>query len=338
MNFIPFYVIVIFIPAIVSEEYLQCKPWISIEEKLKQTVLQVNCTHTTTCTGMSCHLEKYGYEVRSGIHMNACENPSSLEFEVDVPKLNIHQWKRKFYHGDSFSLSDSVGGKFEIQKENDSFILSLTLQLHSNGPSSSLLHLLPTILPDVQYPVFHNVVFPMPSCTKHLDTSTPVPSSTAIIAKNISVTLLPLVRSPLLPKTAIFQETSNCSISNSSCPKYEMCQQINQSKTAGICVCVPDYVRDESGKCIYRPSFDTTTETPGGHSHDNHGTTSNTSSLLVVVLVPIIILIVIGVMLFGIVRFRVCQRIRRRIRVQVYEHVLLGQDDEIEDDSSNPIA
>ncbi|GFY62479.1 uncharacterized protein TNIN_194741 [Trichonephila inaurata madagascariensis] len=302
MNFVPLYVIVIFIPAIVGEEYQQCKPWMSIEEKLKQTVLKVNCTHTTTCTGMSCHLENYGYEVHSGIHMNPCENPSSLEFEVDVPKLNINQWKRKFYHGDSFSLNDNVGGKFEILKENETFILSLTLEFHSNGLPSALLHLLPTVLPDLHIPV----------------------------------TSVPLIQSPLLSKTAALQENSNCSIRNSSCPEYELCQQIDKSKPAGICVCVPDYVRDKSGNCIYRPSFNTTTETPGGHSH--HDTTSNTSLLLTAVLVPIIVLIIIGVALFGFVRFHVCQRIRRRLRVQVYEHVLLGQDDEIEDDSSNPIA
>ncbi|GFV55825.1 uncharacterized protein TNCV_3321141 [Trichonephila clavipes] len=268
--------------------------------------------------------------------MNPCENPSSLEFEVDVPKLNINQWKRKFYHGDSFSLNDNVGGKFEILKENETFILSLTLEFHSNGLPSALLHLLPTVLPDLQYPVFHNVVFPLPSCTKHHDASTPFPSSTTIVVKSIPVTSVPPIQSPLLSKTAALQENSNCSIRNSSCPEYELCQQIDKSKPAGICVCVSDYVRDKSGNCIYRPSFDTTTETPGGHSH--HDTTSNTSLLLTAILVPIIVLIIIGVALFGFVRFHVCQRIRRRLRVQVYEHVLLGQDDEIEDDSSNPIA
>ncbi|GBM42358.1 hypothetical protein AVEN_129790-1 [Araneus ventricosus] len=320
------------IPAVIGEEHEQCKPWKNIEDKLKETVLQINCTHTSTCSGMSCFLEKYGYEIRSGIHMNPCENPSSIEVEVDIPKLNINQWKRKFYHGDIFSLNDNLGGKLDLQKDKNSFILGLSLEIHSNSPSSPLLHLIPTILPSMQYPVFHNVVFPMPSCS----VSTKSTSSAPLIIKNISATSSPLTHSPLLLNTAA-ETYMNCSIRLSTCPEHELCQQIDKSKPAGTCVCMPDYVRDKSGKCIYSPSVSTTTETPGGDVHPNHGT-SNTSLLLTAILVPITVILLILGIVYGTIRFRICQHLRRRLRVQVYEQVLLGQDDDLEDDSSNPVA
>ncbi|XP_055947973.1 uncharacterized protein LOC129981235 [Argiope bruennichi] len=320
------------VSGVLDEKHEQCQPWKSIEDKLKETVLQINCTHTVTCSGMSCFLEKYGYEIRSGIHMNPCENPSSIEVEVDIPKLSINQWKRKFYHGDVFSLNDNLGGKLDLQKDKGSFILGLSLEIHSNSPSSPLLHLLPTILPSMHYPVFHNVVFPMPSCSANTQST----SSATFITKDISVTTLPLMRSPLLLNEAA-ETYMNCSIKSSTCPEHELCQQIDKSKPAGTCVCMPDYVRDKSGKCIYNPTVVTTTETPGGHVHPNHGT-SNTSLLLTAILVPITVILLILGIVYGTIRFRICQHLRRRLRVQVYEQVLLGQDDDLEDDSSNPVA
>ncbi|GBO38768.1 hypothetical protein AVEN_212904-1, partial [Araneus ventricosus] len=149
----------------------------------------------------------------------------------------------------------NLGGKLDLQKDKNSFILGLSLEIHSNSPSSPLLHLIPTILPSMQYPVFHNVVFPMPSCS----VSTKSTSSAPLIIKNISATSSPLTHSPLLLNTAA-ETYMNCSIRLSTCPEHELCQQIDKSKPAGTCVCMPDYVRDKSGKCIYSPSVSTTTE------------------------------------------------------------------------------
>ncbi|GIY02683.1 uncharacterized protein CEXT_663911 [Caerostris extrusa] len=259
--FFIFLCIFVLAPAVLSEGIQKCETWKNIEEKLKETALQVNCTHTTTCTGISCFLEKYGYEVQSGLHMNACEKPSSVEFEINIPKLNIKQWKRKFYHGATFSLNDNVSGKFEMEKYKDNITLGLTLQIHSNSPSSSVLHLLPTILPDIEYPVFHNIVFPMPSCVIKND-SEHTTVSKSFISGSISFTTSNPAVTPVFQNLGMKQEYFNCSIRNGSCPEHELCQQTEKSKPEGTCVCMPDYVRDKTGKCIYSPSTVTTTETP----------------------------------------------------------------------------
>lgn len=58
--------------------------------------------------------------------------------------------------------------------------------------------------------------------------------------------------------------------------------------------------------------------------------------LLTAILVPtFVILLIVGVV-FASIKFRVCQHLRRRLRVQVYEHVLLGEEDE--EDFNNPVA
>lgn len=48
-----------------------------------------------------------GYNISSSINLHACENPPSVEFEVDVPKLDINGVKRRITHNDSIPLTSN---------------------------------------------------------------------------------------------------------------------------------------------------------------------------------------------------------------------------------------
>lgn len=48
-----------------------------------------------------------GYNITSTIHLHACENPPYVEFEVDVPKLDINGIKRRITHNDSIPLTSN---------------------------------------------------------------------------------------------------------------------------------------------------------------------------------------------------------------------------------------
>lgn len=64
------------------------------------------------------------------------------------------------------------------------------------------------------------------------------------------------------------------------------------------------------------------------------------SLLLTAILVPITVIVILVGLVYATIRFRICQKMRRRLRVQVYEHVLLGQedDDDADDESLNPVV
>lgn len=65
------------------------------------------------------------------------------------------------------------------------------------------------------------------------------------------------------------------------------------------------------------------------------------SLLLTAILVPIVVVLTLVAVVYASIRFRVFQNLRRRLRVQVYEHVLLREDDDDddeEDDLTNPVA
>lgn len=59
--------------------------------------------------------------------------------------------------------------------------------------------------------------------------------------------------------------------------------------------------------------------------------------LLAAILVPIFVVLILVAVVYIMIRFRIFQNLRRRLRVQVYEHVLLGEDEE-EEDMTNPVA
>lgn len=59
--------------------------------------------------------------------------------------------------------------------------------------------------------------------------------------------------------------------------------------------------------------------------------------VLAAILVPIFVGLILVAVVYIMIRFRIFQNLRRRLRVQVYEHVLLGEDEE-EEDMTNPVA
>lgn len=60
--------------------------------------------------------------------------------------------------------------------------------------------------------------------------------------------------------------------------------------------------------------------------------------VLAAVLAPIFVALILAAVVYIMIRFRIFQNLRRRLRVQVYEHVLLGEDEEEEEDMTNPVA
>lgn len=60
--------------------------------------------------------------------------------------------------------------------------------------------------------------------------------------------------------------------------------------------------------------------------------------VLAAVLAPIFVGLILAAVVYIMIRFRIFQNLRRRLRVQVYEHVLLGEDEEEEEDMTNPVA
>lgn len=60
--------------------------------------------------------------------------------------------------------------------------------------------------------------------------------------------------------------------------------------------------------------------------------------VLAAVLAPIFVALILAAGVYIMIRFRIFQNLRRRLRVQVYEHVLLGEDEEEEEDMTNPVA
>lgn len=60
--------------------------------------------------------------------------------------------------------------------------------------------------------------------------------------------------------------------------------------------------------------------------------------VLAAVLAPIFVAFILAAGVYIMIRFRIFQNLRRRLRVQVYEHVLLGEDEEEEEDMTNPVA
>ncbi|XP_035208531.1 uncharacterized protein LOC118183186 [Stegodyphus dumicola] len=165
----------------------RCSPWVTIEEELKRRDNHVNCIKNENCTGMNCSGNSNGYDVHGGILINSCENPPSIEFFVDIPNLYVNNWKRKFYHGDSFTLTSNLGGELELQKEKNKLILGLFLHViyGKNGthPLFPLLHF------PVKFPVFQNAVFTVPGCLAFED---------HVTQDRISVTLLPSTKSSVL--------------------------------------------------------------------------------------------------------------------------------------------
>ncbi|KFM67701.1 hypothetical protein X975_07105, partial [Stegodyphus mimosarum] len=200
---------------------------------------------------MNCSGSSNGYEVHGGILINPCENPPSIEFFVDIPDLYVNNWKRKFYHGDSFTLTSNLGGELELQKEKNKLILGLSLHViyGKNGthPLFPLLHF------PVKFPVFQNVVFSVPGCLAFED---------HVTQDHISVTPLPSPKSSVLTSKGVIADQGNCSITNSSCLENQICKQIDKLQPNGVCVCISNYVRDDSGNCVYNPAAETTTKSP----------------------------------------------------------------------------
>ncbi|KAG8199980.1 hypothetical protein JTE90_006224 [Oedothorax gibbosus] len=303
------------IPSIFPDESFNCTPWLDLEKKLKSHSVQVNCIQYSSCLGIACEFREYGQEIHSSILVNNCENPQNLELGIDAPKLKVNHWQKKFYQGDSFSVTDNFGGDFEMKKVNNTFILGLTLQFHADKSHvKTIMELFPSVKPEIKYPFFENISIPIPPCEGNAN------SVKEHDVNNISTTTLTSVKSPLIvPLGSIFPD-SNCTIANNSCPENEFCQQLNASAPAGICICLSGFVWGKSGQCIITPSVVPSTK----------------SLLLTAILVPIAVILALIALVYATIRFRVCQKMRRRLRVQVYEHVNLA--DDVDDEQLNPVV
>ncbi|XP_015929508.1 uncharacterized protein [Parasteatoda tepidariorum] len=326
MNISVFLLTLLVISSIEADQRLYCVSWAGMIRELVHGPQQVNCTVNTNCTGISCSIHEFGYDITGGLSVNACETPTSVTLNIDVPKLNIRNWQKKFYHGDKFSLTETLDGVIDVLKQKDKYILSLALDIPSGLKSDSpLLHyLIPSMASSTRYQVFKNVSVFVPDC-KLLNNSGNSTEPSAVTSN-----VLPLLSSK-------YKTHSNCTILNSSCPVNEMCLQISKSGPEGFCVCLTDFTRDINGTCIMNPTVSTTVETPAEHLHPNKKT-STKSLLLTAILVPISVIVIAVALVYITIRYRVFQHLRRRLRVQVYEHVLLGQEEDDDEESLNPVA
>lgn len=313
--------------AVYGDKSALCSSWNSIKQNLKNEEFQFTCSEDEDCTSLNCSGTARGYFVNSRIQLYSCENPPSIEFEVNVPHLNVNNFKKRISQNDSISLTSNLNVEFEVQRKDQELVLAIFLHYINNG-SFPLLRISPRI------PVISHVGFPI-NCSSSVVSMQPAIDG----SKSISSATVRTTKSYLIVPKALYQKDSrNCSITNSSCGPDEMCQQSSKVNLDGKCVCLSGYKRDESGRCVYDPTLDSSTEGPDHHSTTDAKGTSNASLLLTAILVPISVILILVAIVYASIRFRICQHLRRRLRVQVYEHVLLGEDDEEEEDLRNPVA
>ncbi|XP_054724997.1 uncharacterized protein LOC129235294 [Uloborus diversus] len=299
-----------------------CITWDEIETNMKLHDDHVLCVKEEECSGMNCSGSAYGYNISAGIKLNSCDESPNLSFSIDIPKLGVKAVKKTVHNGDYILLKDNLRIEFEMQTNLEELTFGMFAHF-VNKHNHSVLDIIP-----MRIPIFQHISFPVLPCASS--------GNQNIIAADESVHIS---KKPILLSKSTSGNQSNCSITNSSCKSNELCQQMNRTQPFGICICISDYERNEDGICIYHPTLDSTTEPPHSHSVPQISNDSNVTLLLTAILVPIAVIVAIVGIVYATIKFRVCQHLRRRLRVQVYEHVLLGQDEEdTESESPNPVV